>query len=123
MPDGPDKTLWGVEQIGWLKQTLQESDATWKLLISPTPMVGPDDAYKIDNHTNQKGFRREGRAFFDWIKEKRLDQQGFHVICGDRHWQYHAMDSTGLEEFSCGALVDANSRLGRLPGDPAGTDP
>jgi len=123
MPDGPDKTLWGVEQIGWLKQTLQESDATWKLLISPTPMVGPDDAYKIDNHTNQKGFRREGRAFFDWIKEKRLDQQGFHVICGDRHWQYHSIDPTGIEEFSSGALVDSNARLGRNPGDQKSTDP
>ena len=123
MPDGPDKTLWGAEQIAWLKRTLLESDATWKLLISPTPMVGPDDAYKIDNHTNHKGFRHEGRAFFDWIKEQRLDQQGFHVICGDRHWQYHSVDPTGIEEFSSGALVDSNSRLGRNPGDPKSTDP
>ena len=29
----------------------------------------------------------------------------------------------GIEEFSCGALVDANSRLGRKPGDPKSTDP
>lgn len=123
MPDGPDKTLWGAEQIAWLKRTLLESDATWKLLISPTPMVGPDDAYKIDNHTNHKGFRHEGRAFFDWIKEQRLDRKGFHVICGDRHWQYHSIDPTGIEEFSSGALVDSNSRLGRDPGDPKSTDP
>jgi len=123
MPDGPDKTLWGSEQIAWLKRTLMESDATWKLLISPTPMVGPDDAYKIDNHTNHQGFRHEGRSFFAWIKEQRLDQQGFHVICGDRHWQYHSVDPTGIEEFSSGALVDSNSRLGRDPGSPKSTDP
>ena len=123
MPDGPAKTLWGAEQIAWLKRTLLESDAKWKILISPTPMVGPDDAYKIDNHTNHKGFRHEGRAFFQWIKEHRLDQQGFYVICGDRHWQYHSIDPTGIEEFSCGALVDANSRLGRNPGDKDSTDP
>ncbi|APZ95966.1 alkaline phosphatase D family protein [Fuerstiella marisgermanici] len=123
MPDGPDKTLWGADQIAWLKQTLRESDATWKLLISPTPMVGPDDAYKRDNHTNHKGFRHEGRAFFDWIKQQRLDRKGFHVICGDRHWQYHSIDPTGIEEFSSGALVDSNSRLGRDPGDPKSTDP
>ena len=30
---------------------------------------------------------------------------------------------TGIEEFSCGALIDANSRLGRKPGDPESTDP
>jgi alkaline phosphatase D len=123
MDDGPAKTLWGAEQIAWLKRTLLASDATYKLLISPTPMVGPDDAYKRDNHTNHKGFRTEGRAFFKWIKDQGLDQRGFAVLCGDRHWQYHSVDPMGIEEFSCGALVDANSRLGRAPGDKKSTDP
>lgn len=123
MEDGPNKTLWGSEQIAWLKRTLLASDATYKLLISPTPMIGPDDAYKRDNHTNHKGFRTEGRAFFQWIKDQGLDKRGFYLICGDRHWQYHSADPTGIEEFSCGALVDANSRLGRPPGDPKSTDP
>ena len=122
-PDGPEKTIWGPEQKAWLKRTLQGSDATFKLLISPTPMVGPDDAYKKDNHTNHGGFRHERDEFFAWLKETGIDQQGFAVVCGDRHWQYHAVDSTGIEEFSCGALVDANSRLGRNPGDPKSTDP
>jgi len=123
MPDGPDKTLWGAKQIAWLKRTLLASDATYKLLISPTPMVGPDDGYKIDNHTNHQGFRHEGRAFFDWIVEQGLHRRGFYVVCGDRHWQYHSIDPTGIEEFSSGALVDANARLGRKPGDPKSTDP
>ncbi len=123
MEDGPDKTLWGAEQIAWLKQTLSQSDATFKILISPTPMVGPDDAYKIDNHANHRGFRTEGRAFFDWIVERKLHEQGFYLICGDRHWQYHSIDPTGIEEFSCGAICDANSRGGRKPGDPKSTDP
>ncbi len=123
MPDGADKTLWGAEQIAWLKSTLLKSDATFKLLISPTPMVGPDDAYKIDNHTNHKGFRHEGRAFFKWVKENNLHQQGFYIICGDRHWQYHSKDRLSIEEFSCGALVDENARLGRKPGSRKSTDP
>ncbi|MEO2013145.1 MAG: alkaline phosphatase D family protein [Fuerstiella sp.] len=123
MPDGPGKTLWGPEQLAWLKKTLLESDATFKLLISPTPLVGPDDAYKIDNHTNHKGFRREGRDFFKWVVRHNLHEQGFYTVCGDRHWQYHSKDPLGVEEFSCGALVDENSRLGREPGDPKSTDP
>ena len=123
MEDGPDKTLWGAEQLNWLKNSLLSSNATHKILISPTPMVGPDDAYKIDNHTNHRGFRREGREFFQWIKQRKLDQQGFAVICGDRHWQYHSVDPSGVEEFSSGAICDANSRLGRKPGDPESTDP
>ena len=42
IPDGPEKTIWGTEQKAWLQRTLLESDATWKILISPTPIVGPD---------------------------------------------------------------------------------
>ena len=46
MPDGPEKTIWGTKQRNWLKQTLLESEATFKLLISATPMVGPDSTAK-----------------------------------------------------------------------------
>ena len=123
MKDGPDKVLWGAEQIAWLKRTLLASDATFKLLISPTPMVGPDDARKTDNHTNINGFQHEGLEFFKWVVANKLHQQGFYTLCGDRHWQYHARHPLGVEEFSSGALVDSNSRLGRKPGDPQSTDP
>ncbi len=122
-PNGPDKTLWGKEQLDWLKRTLLKSDATFRLLISPTPLVGPDDANKIDNHVNHNGFRHEGRAFFQWVVDNKLHENGFFTVCGDRHWQYHSADPLGVEEFSCGALCDENSRLGRKPGDPKSTDP
>ncbi len=122
MPDGPHKTIWGEEQRLWLNKTLIASDATFKILISPTPMIGPDDLRKTDNHCDIGGFQHERNDFFRFLKQNKIDQN-FVIICGDRHWQYHAVDATGIEEFSCGALVDANSRLGRLPGDPAGTDP
>lgn len=122
MEDGPGKSIWGEEQKAWLKKTIAESNATFKLLISPNPMVGPDDARKFDNHTNFKGFRHERDEFFAWLKEEGLDKN-FYLVCGDRHWQYHSIHPTGLEEFSCGALVDANSRPGRKPGDPKSTDP
>ncbi len=123
MEDGPDKTIWGPVQKEWLKSSLLESDATFRILISPTPMVGPDDAYKIDNHTNHNGFRQEGDAFFTWLIKNDFLEKNFYMICGDRHWQYHSVHPTGFEEFSSGTLVDANSRSGRLPGDPQSTDP
>lgn len=123
MEPGPDKTLWGKEQLEWLKTTLLESNATFKLLISPTPMVGPDDAYKKDNHVNELGFIHEGDAFFTWLNEYGFLSRNFYIICGDRHWQYHAQHPSGFEEFSCGALVGNNSRAGRLAGDPDSSDP
>jgi alkaline phosphatase/alkaline phosphatase D len=86
-------------------------------------MVGPDDAYKSDNHVNQKGFRNEGEALFKWLLDKGFLGKNLYFICGDRHWQYHARHPSGFEEFSIGALVDNNARPGRLAGDPSSTDP
>ena len=122
-PDGPDKTMWGIAQRNWLKATLLASDATFKVIVSPTPMVGPDDLRKKDNHTNVGGFRYEGDAFFAWAEENGFLEKGLYFVCGDRHWQYHARHPSGFEEFSSGALVDGNARLGVAPGDPQGTDP
>lgn len=123
MEDGPEKTIWGPEQLAWLKRTLQESDATFKIIISPTPMVGPDSNSKRDNHVNPRGFRHEGDAFFAWLKEKGFLEQNFYLVCGDRHWQYHARHVSGFEEFSCGALVDANAIMGIPPGRKNSSDP
>ncbi len=121
MSDGPDKTLWGAEQRAWLQDSLKRSDARWKILITPTPMVGPDDAYKTDNHVNLGGFRTEADQFFAWLNENHI--QNFYTFCGDRHWQFHSVHPSGVEEFACGALNDENSRDGVPPGDPKGTDP
>jgi alkaline phosphatase D len=121
LSDGPDKSLWGEVQREWLKRTLKESDADWKILVSPTPMVGPDDASKMDNHSNLGGFRHEANTFFAWLRENQIT--GFLIFCGDRHWQYHSIHPTGVEEFACGALNDENAREGVAPGSQKGTDP
>jgi alkaline phosphatase/alkaline phosphatase D len=146
-PPGPEKTMWGAAQKGWLQKTLLASDAVFKILISPTPMIGPDDQTtgvqlgilgrllgsspvgqggdnrKRDNHTNPHGFRDEAEAFFAWLAENGFRERNFYLVCGDRHWQYHSIRPDGFEEFSSGALVDGNARLGPKPGDPMSTDP
>jgi N-sulfoglucosamine sulfohydrolase len=122
MPDGPEKTIWGAEQKAWLQRTIKESDATYKILISATPMIGPDDASKNDNHANA-GFHHEGAAFFDWLKENKIDPARFFILCGDRHWKYLSRHPYGYQEFSCGALNRENARLGRAPGTRGSSDP
>ena len=100
MPDGPQKTIWGAEQKQWLQRTLVESDADWKILVSPTPIVGPDRDNKHDNHSNPD-FAHEGREFREWVKANVADS--FFNINGDRHWQYHSVHpETGLHEFRPG---------------------
>ncbi len=122
-PDGPGKTIWGAEQSAWLRRTLLASDASFKIIVSPTPLVGPDDASKADNHTNLGGFRNEGAEFFAWLTDSRLDPSRVILITGDRHWKYHSVHPSGFSEWSCGSIVFENSRLGRAPGDPKSTDP
>lgn len=129
MPDGPDKTIWGRQQREWFQRTLAASDAAYRVIVSPTPLVGPDSVGKRDNHVNPRGFRHERDAFFAWLKDKGLTskpQPGrpqVLLVCGDRHWQYHAVDPSGMEEFSCGALVDENAVAGSFPGQPKSSDP
>ena len=105
LSDDGSKTIWGRRQIAWFKRTVAESDATFRILISPTPLVGPDRESKNDNHAN-RGFRREG----DMLREFIGRQKNMVVLCGDRHWQYVSVDpKTGVREYSCGPTSDKHA--------------
>ncbi len=104
-PDGPEKTIWGKEQKEWFKRTVKESDATFRILISPTPLVGPDRDNKRDNHSN-KVFKHEGDELREFISQ----QKNLVVICGDRHWQYMSIHpKTKVREYSCGPASDKHA--------------
>ncbi len=97
--DGPEKTILGEEQKQWLFRTINESDATAKVIVSATPILGPDRAKgKNDNHSN-KAFQTEGDEIRDFINQ----HNNVFIACGDRHWQYVThFEGTNLWEFSCG---------------------
>lgn len=103
--DGPEKSIWGEEQWTWLQQTVAASDATFKILISPTPIVGPDRPQgKNDNHSNANWKSEGDRA------RKFLVEHDMISICGDRHWQYHSVDpDTGLNEFCSGPSTNKHA--------------
>ena len=106
MKDGPEKSILGKEQWKWLEETMKASDATFKLYISATPVVGPDRVGKNYNHANN-AFHYEGERLRKFLNEI----PGCFVINGDRHWQYHAIDpETGLNEFGCGPASDAHAQ-------------
>jgi alkaline phosphatase D len=105
MPDGAEKTILGAEQKKWLFETMRASDATFRVVISPTPILGPDRGEKNDSLAN-KGFTHEGdevRAFLNTLPAT-------YVICGDRHWQYVSREKEGgVTEFSCGPGSDSHA--------------
>ncbi|MCU0913875.1 MAG: alkaline phosphatase D family protein, partial [Planctomycetes bacterium] len=104
-PDGAGKTIWGTRQKQWFFDTVGKSEATFKILLSPTPLVGPDRQNKNDSYAN-KGFAYEGSQIRQFIG----DQKNMYVICGDRHWQYASVDpATGVREFSTGPSSDIHA--------------
>ena len=112
MPDGPNKTVLGQTQKQWLFETLAQSKAKFKIICSPTPLVGPDRSGKNDNHTNHF-FQHEG----DQLRSKLAEIENVIVLCGDRHWQYASVDEeTKLWEFGCGPGSDKH-QFGWKAGD------
>ena len=106
-PDGPEKTIWGSEQKKWLLESILASDADFKVLVSPTPIVGPDRTNKADNHSNA-AFAHEGDEFRRWVQQN--VPNNFFIACGDRHWQYHSVHpETGVQEFSAGPASDQHA--------------
>lgn len=98
--DGPQKSIWGDTQKEWFQKTLNQSDVTFKILFSATPIVGPDREKKTDNHANQ-AFETEG----NWLRSLLAKQDNLFVVNGDRHWQYVSEDAeTSLIEFGSGPV-------------------
>lgn len=105
LADGPEKSIWGIEQKQWLARTLDASTARFKVIISPTPIVGPDRDNKRDNHSNEV-FATEGRE----VRRLLASHPNTISVCGDRHWQFHSVDpDTGLHEFSVGPASDRHA--------------
>lgn len=104
-PDSPGKTIWGEEQKKWLYRTLPESDATFKVIMSATPILGPDRDNKNDNHANT-GFTYEGNEIRDFVNQF----ENVFICVGDRHWQYVShIENSNLWEFSCGPGSDQHA--------------
>jgi len=104
-PDGPEKTILGKEQKEWLFRTLKESDATFKILITPIPILGPDREKKPDNYSNSN-WKFEGDEIRNFLNQFK----NIFICTGDRHWQYVThLPKTNLWEFSCGASSDEHA--------------
>lgn len=103
--DGPEKTIWGAAQKQWLSDTLKQSTAKFKVVISPTPLVGPDRNSKSDNHSNAV-FATEGQE----VRALLASIPNTVSVCGDRHWQFHSIDpESKLHEFSVGPASDRHA--------------
>ena len=76
-------SMLGPVQLAWLKETLENSDATFRIIASPVPWAdgsAPRGRQKFDKW---EGFPAERQAIFDHIAEHEIN--GVVLISGDRH--------------------------------------
>lgn len=76
-------SMLGPVQLAWLKQTLLESEATFKVIASPVPWadgIAPRGRQKFDKW---EGFPAEREAIFNHLAENKIN--GVVLISGDRH--------------------------------------
>jgi len=102
--------IWNDEQREWLADSIKKSDASFKLLITTTPVVGPSKLlgkFGQDKHSGTK-FRVETIKFLDAVKSV----ANFHIVCGDRHWKYHSRFFSNqyahIHEFCSGATANGH---------------
>ena len=101
-----ESSIWGAEQKEWFTQSVRRSTATFKILMSPTPVVGPDRDAKKDNHANST-YQKEGQ----WLRAFIASQKNMFIVNGDRHWQYVSKDlEHGILEFSQGPSSDEHAQ-------------
>ena len=103
--DVAGKTIFGKEQKEWLFRTIDESDATFKVIVCANPILGPDREGKKDNYANSN-WKHEGDEIRTFINQF----DNVYICNGDRHWQYVThFEGTNLWEFSCGAGADEHA--------------
>jgi alkaline phosphatase D len=120
--DGPDKTMLGALQLGWLLEGLRASTATWKVIVTSVPLsVQKGGGASVPGYDgwaggpDGTGFERERQVIVDAILEKNMKNVVF--LGGDIHWvQANIYDvnhdnTPDFYEFVAGPL---SARPGRL---------
>jgi alkaline phosphatase D len=78
LPDGPSKTMFGQEQLQWLKDSLVSSIATFKVIAVGGQMVQPMVFFEAFGL-----FPTEQKDLFDFIAQTKVP--GVVFLSGDRH--------------------------------------
>ncbi|WP_246999845.1 alkaline phosphatase D family protein [Halosolutus gelatinilyticus] len=75
------KTLLGADQLEWLKESLADSDATWKLLASPAPLGYPSDSWATE--ADRTGYEAELLEIVNHVQTAEISN--LVVVAGDVH--------------------------------------
>jgi len=103
--DHPNGTMLGPDQKEWLKQTLEKSRATFRVIASPVPW---EYRTKGNSKDTWNGFKNERKEIFDFLAEKEIG--GVLLISADRHrtdaWKIDRENGYALHEFNSSRLTN-----------------
>jgi len=101
----PGKTMLGPAQREWLKTTVGNSKAKFKVIASPVPW---EYRTKGDSKDTWNGFKEERTEIFDFLAEKKVE--GVMLISADRHrsdaWKIDRENGYSLYEFNSSRLTN-----------------
>lgn len=100
----PIGTMLGSRQKAWLKQTLSQSDATWKVCASSVPMmpmrmdlgeVNPESTTTIFTTDTWEGYLSEREELLSYIRDNKI--RNFISLAGDNHNSFAGILSPDFE--------------------------
>jgi len=97
-PDGPDKHMYGQEQLMWLKNQLVASNQPFKIIVGGGQMLN-------DYHTKEgwDKYRYERDDFLKWLDSTKIE--GLVFLSGDKHHtemlKIDRPDAYSLLELTC----------------------
>ena len=116
--DEPGKTMFGAQQLAWLRNALVYSRATLKLVVNGSQVWNRANRFEGLNH-----FTHEQKALADWLIAQRVE--GVMFASGDRHFtELLRIERPGaypLFEFTSSPLTSRPGRIRRPPSAPIPT--
>jgi alkaline phosphatase D len=121
---GSERAMFGMSQLGWLKNALLNSSASFKIIVAGNQFLSEQNKWE-----GWLNFPEERRSFIDWLGKNKVD--GVLFASGDRHQtELMRMERTGtypLYEVTCSpltagthSLTDEQNNPMRVPGTLVG---
>ena len=115
MREDSQKTMFGPEQLRWLKESLVSSRAPFKIVVNGNQMLVPNHFESFANYT------REYNDMLTWLRLQRVE--GVVFLSGDRHLtELNRLEMEGfypLYDFTSSPLTSQPAT--RLPEEPRAT--
>ncbi len=107
-PKEPNARMLGDAQMKWLKESVKNSDATFKVIASPVPWSYGAKPGSLDPW---QGHKEERKEIFSFFEENKID--GIFLISADRHrsdaWKIKRENGYDLYEFQSSRLTNIHT--------------